>query len=94
MLKREKERSKRKKTLILAIILFVVLALHLIVKVETIKIGYRKTRAILEERKLEEENMALKKEISQLRSPERLRKKGKELGLCPPRPDQMIFIGE
>ena len=89
-----KKGSKKRITLFMFVIFFVTLGAHLAIKVETIKLGYRKTKAIIRKERLEEENKQLKREVSKLRSPDRLRKKGKELGLCPPRPDQIVFTEE
>ncbi len=86
-------RKKKKKKLFVLFLFILSLGLYMITRVENMKLGYRKTKLLIKERKLEEENRKLKVQTMTLKSPERLRKKGKELGLSPPSEKQIIFLG-
>ncbi len=83
-----------KKVVSIGILFFLLVSFHLTVRVEILKFGYRRTRAISLMRRLEERNRELNNEISRLKSPERLRKVGKKLGLCPPKEGQIVFVGD
>ncbi len=82
-----------KKLAILIALVFLILSIHLVVRVELTALSYRRTNAVLLERKLEEENRRLKSELGRLKSRRNLEKLGKRLGLCPPREDQIVFVG-
>jgi cell division protein FtsL len=58
-------------------------------RVTTLRLGYELARLREEVERLEEKNRVLQTSVSALESPERLRELGRELGLRPPRAEEV-----